>query len=642
VAAAARDLAWVGRHEPRSRSARRRSRPGVAPAERIDWLDARADSLTRRAELDAAAADARPCSKCARRRRRRAAGDGAARAGPRADAPRRIGAGRSPRARRPRRRAAGRAIRRWWPAACSASAKSRFAPASARPRWRRRAGRRGVRALGDAVHVGRAHWLIAFVLGRLSQAQGSRAAAERAAALARQTGDEQGLGNALNILTFSSRDIAERMSLLQQATQAFERSGHLERRAAVLGNVALVLGDLGLYRHALRVGTEALDLSRRISDRVGVMMGLGLTLNMEVRSGHLERARARWPEYEALVDESEVPGIRVLFDLNRGVFARSEGDPQRAARILEGAAQHAVRTNGNLEFACLVALAEAELAAGRIGPALQASERAAAKHRAQDLPAPGHRPRPRHLVGPCTRAERARSGRRSVARAPAGPCAAARCGPPPARRRAAAQLPEQGAGQPRGPARVAARGRAPQGAGGAAAGPSAHPQRPREPFKRLVDTGTRLNELRSEAALHGFLIDEITELSGAERVLLVLVAADGWRVAGVQLPASEDAATLLQAITPWLHDAGRNRAVSLRHGPAACRRSTSAPAWSRRWSRRTRCSASSMPTSKGRSAASARPTATCCRCWPRRLRWRSRTPSGRRISKARSRSGRAS
>ncbi len=44
----------------------------------------------------------------------------------------------------------------------------------------------------------------------------------------------------------------------------------------------------------------------------------------------------------------------------------------------------------------------------------------------------------------------------------------------------------------------------------------------REPFERLVDTGLRLNELRSGEELHEFLIDEATELSGAERVLLVL------------------------------------------------------------------------------------------------------------------------
>jgi signal transduction histidine kinase/CheY-like chemotaxis protein len=88
-----------------------------------------------------------------------------------------------------------------------------------------------------------------------------------------------------------------------------------------------------------------------------------------------------------------------------------------------------------------------------------------------------------------------------------------------------------------------------------------------EPFKRLVDTGTRLNELRSDAALHEFLIDEITELSGAERVLLVLDRDGARQVAGSLLPAGEQEADLLQAITPWLDEALSTRAPSLRHGP---------------------------------------------------------------------------
>ncbi len=44
----------------------------------------------------------------------------------------------------------------------------------------------------------------------------------------------------------------------------------------------------------------------------------------------------------------------------------------------------------------------------------------------------------------------------------------------------------------------------------------------REPFERLVDTGLRMNEIRGVAELHEFLIEEATELSGAERVLLLL------------------------------------------------------------------------------------------------------------------------
>ena len=45
---------------------------------------------------------------------------------------------------------------------------------------------------------------------------------------------------------------------------------------------------------------------------------------------------------------------------------------------------------------------------------------------------------------------------------------------------------------------------------------------PAESFKRLVDTGMRLNELRGAEELQQFLIDQVTELSGARRVLLVL------------------------------------------------------------------------------------------------------------------------
>ena len=89
-----------------------------------------------------------------------------------------------------------------------------------------------------------------------------------------------------------------------------------------------------------------------------------------------------------------------------------------------------------------------------------------------------------------------------------------------------------------------------------------------EPFKRLVDTGTRLNELRSAAALHDFLIDEVTELSGAERVLLVLEQSEGRLVGGFAAAGGrERRRSCCTAITPWLDECRNTRALSLRHGP---------------------------------------------------------------------------
>ena len=48
----------------------------------------------------------------------------------------------------------------------------------------------------------------------------------------------------------------------------------------------------------------------------------------------------------------------------------------------------------------------------------------------------------------------------------------------------------------------------------------------RESIERLVDTGLRLNEQASSDALHAFLIEEVAELLGAQRVLLVLETAE--------------------------------------------------------------------------------------------------------------------
>jgi signal transduction histidine kinase/DNA-binding response OmpR family regulator len=90
----------------------------------------------------------------------------------------------------------------------------------------------------------------------------------------------------------------------------------------------------------------------------------------------------------------------------------------------------------------------------------------------------------------------------------------------------------------------------------------------RDPWERLVHAGLRLGGSRNESELHELLICEATELSGAQRVLLVLDTDDGQRIVASMLPPGEDAADLLGAIGPWLAETRRTRAASLRYGPA--------------------------------------------------------------------------
>ncbi|MBS0342999.1 MAG: GAF domain-containing protein, partial [Proteobacteria bacterium] len=88
------------------------------------------------------------------------------------------------------------------------------------------------------------------------------------------------------------------------------------------------------------------------------------------------------------------------------------------------------------------------------------------------------------------------------------------------------------------------------------------------PDHRLLESGLRLLEARSEDELCQLLLDEAAQLTGAQRVLLVLESAQALRcAASTVLPRGETPEQLLQAIRPWLDQAGGSRTPSLRHGP---------------------------------------------------------------------------
>ena len=91
-----------------------------------------------------------------------------------------------------------------------------------------------------------------------------------------------------------------------------------------------------------------------------------------------------------------------------------------------------------------------------------------------------------------------------------------------------------------------------------------------QPMQRLVDAGLRLNAIEREADLHECLIEEVAELLGAQRVLLVIEPHRGQaqrRLAGSLLPRAESCEALQRAVDPWLDEAVSTRAARLRHGP---------------------------------------------------------------------------
>nr|MCU0923635.1 GAF domain-containing protein [Burkholderiaceae bacterium] len=414
---------------------------------------------------------------------------------------------------------------------------------------------------------GRAHWLIAFAQTRLSNNDASRTAALHAAALARQAGDLLGLANALNVLSFSCADIAERLQVLRQAAEAFERAGNQFGRSMVLGNLSLTFAELGLWRHACRLGEQCMSIAKRIGARLNVALEMGAVLKWQIDLGDLASARARWSTYDALVSSLDEPVTGNDRELWAAEMQVAEGNTAGALKRLRNFQRRVREHNPGFQLYVQIPLARVLLQRGDAAAALRATQRGIALLRERGFARTGFgqsqdiwwwHSRALAALGRDDEAwaalqqahglmlvavrnlhdeglRRSYLNKLLVNRAlvPAWLAEAARRGVPDAQRLDHLRLASSLA----------------------------------DPFKRLVDSGLRLNQLRSEAALHDFLIDELTELSGAERVLLVLEGAGTRHIAGALLPKGEDKEALLQAVTPWLDEAAATREPLLRHGP---------------------------------------------------------------------------
>ncbi|HEY5307046.1 MAG TPA: GAF domain-containing protein, partial [Casimicrobiaceae bacterium] len=330
-------------------------------------------------------------------------------------------------------------------------------------------------------------------------------------------------------------------------------------------NMGLAYFQLGLYRRARRLLLEVIEISSRMSANSGnshfVLAGVEHAL------GHAAPAR-ECMEVSILLHEAARDARQYIYrPVGLGNVELWEGDFQAAAgHLVEAASLLRDADDDSLEINCLTLLARARLAAGDSEAALTATQRAAEIHEAhgagpmEDMDAPTlwwqhHR---------ALAANGKAAARRALARAYRLLVQPISGVSDEGLRRnylnkiethreiVAAWIADAGKRKPAAGRRLAH-----------LAGKS----NLTEPFERLVDTGLRLNELRSTEELHEFLIDEATELSGAERVLLVLETPQGPRLAGSLVPKGEDVQLLLADITPALLDVRRTRAASLSYVP---------------------------------------------------------------------------
>ncbi len=426
--------------------------------------------------------------------------------------------------------------------------------------------------LGDPSGQARAGALLAWVLMLESAVAASRDAARQAIANAQAAGDVGGLGAALNALAATETDLAAKMRGFQQAIDAYDRAGHTPGRLALQGNLANLYSELGLFRRGQRLRAQCIEEQRRLAFYPLLAGALGQASAHAAETRELAASQQFLDEYEALQKVYADPNAGPLLGLAGGMLALAKGQAAQAVSRFQKTLQ-ALPQDGSHPWQSAFGgwLAEALLALGRNRLALRASlQGVATAHARQEPQRPGLWVRrlwwQHHqallvnqrlddawatlqeaygFVLEGVKNVRDEGLRRSfLNKVPvnrhvvlAWLRASAQRGLPQEQRLAHLQLPSDLG----------------------------------EPFKRLVDTGVRLNETRSEAELHEFLIDELVELSGAERVLLVLDGPGGPSLAGAHMPLDENTpearAALLSAIEPWLREAQRSHALALRHGP---------------------------------------------------------------------------
>ncbi len=425
-------------------------------------------------------------------------------------------------------------------------------------------------ATGDNSRTGRAYWSISFAHSRLGQVEDSRRAAQTALELCKQVGDQYGIGNALNVLSFYDVDLAERIGHLQRASQAFETAGYIERQATALGNLANAYRDLGLYPHARRLTSEAMEVDRRMGGKVGLAYDLGNLFTTEILLGTLDAARAHLQELAELVPDLGDPNMDLELAADMGYLALFEGDPKTAVRHHKSAVQITHQAGlVNEEIFNLAFLGLMCLTSGDFIAALKATTKAIKLHRAQSTPSNAY------IWWFHTKAllankniKESREALRQAHDALLKAIAGVRdeglrrnfLNKVAVNRELLQYWVKDGTRRKLPKEQLFAH--------------LAIETNVREPFKRLADTGLRLNALKTVGEIQTFLVEEATELSGGERVMLILEKDDKRQVMESCLPISsytsgkgievgEDPQNVLRAIDSHLTQVRLTRTVQL-------------------------------------------------------------------------------
>jgi GAF domain-containing protein/DNA-binding response OmpR family regulator/tetratricopeptide (TPR) repeat protein len=409
-------------------------------------------------------------------------------------------------------------------------------------------------SLGISYGAGRAFTTIAYAylyMGKSEEAQGT---AQTAFTLCEAAGDNLGKGEVLNLLAQLEKDVSLVIHLQKQSYQTYKSAGSLASIAGITYNIADLYSFLGLYSRAMRFYRKSLEINP-----VNIYPFIGIT-KIEIGQGDQDNARNHLSElHSSTKRKREVAIVKEL----EGRASLLGGNPGAAIQHFKSAIIVFREVEPRAEIAELALLGQAYLAKGNLAAALKATSQAVKIHRTLGFPVVDDHPS-QNIWWLHTLALQANGKKAEASEA----------------LKMAYDFLLQGIASLRDAGlrrnylnKVASNREIVQ----AWVKNNVNRKLPkeqlfahltsesnlREPFQRLAEISLELNQLKTVAEIQTFLLEEATELSGGERVILILDKDGKLEAVESLLPRREDPRKVLASIRKHIHQVHITRTAQL-------------------------------------------------------------------------------
>lgn len=193
-------------------------------------------------------------------------------------------------------------------------------------------------SLDDPLGEAQALWWLSLANSRQERTAEAARQLETALELFRRVGDRDGEARVLNGLGIANPDVAQRRMLYEQALAAFSATGNRLRQAQMHNNLALANMQMGLYALARADAAEATASARRTGARTDLAYYLDTLARVCMAQGEAAESEALGQEGLAVSREVGDQGVEGAYLFGLGRAAHAAGRLSEACDLYRAAA----------------------------------------------------------------------------------------------------------------------------------------------------------------------------------------------------------------------------------------------------------------------------------------------------------------